>query len=67
MLIVARHLRVHESDRDRYVTGRAEAVNAASRADGWLDFAVSADAVDGRDDDTRDWVLAFDIAQYEIP
>jgi hypothetical protein len=46
MLIVAGHLKVHESDRDRYVADCAEAVVAARRADGCLDFAISADAVD---------------------
>jgi quinol monooxygenase YgiN len=46
MLIVAGHLMVRESDRDRYVADCAEAVVAARRADGCLDFAVSADAVD---------------------
>ena len=46
MLIVAGHLRVHESDRDRYVADCAAAVTAARNADGCVDFAVSADAVD---------------------
>lgn len=46
MIIVAGHLQVHESDRDRYVADCAPAVMAARRADGCLDFAVSADAVD---------------------
>jgi quinol monooxygenase YgiN len=46
MLIVAGHLRVHQSDRDRYVADCAAAVTAARNADGCLDFAVSADAVD---------------------
>jgi quinol monooxygenase YgiN len=46
MLIVAGHLRVHESDRDRYVADCAAAVTAARDAEGCLDFAVSADAVD---------------------
>jgi quinol monooxygenase YgiN len=46
MLIVAGHLKVRESDRDRYVADCAAAVTAARRAEGCLDFAVSADAVD---------------------
>lgn len=37
---------MQESDRDRYVADCAEAVVAARRAAGCLDFAVSADAVD---------------------
>ncbi|MGZ4276796.1 MAG: putative quinol monooxygenase [Solirubrobacteraceae bacterium] len=48
MLIVAGHLEVHESDRDRYVADCAAAVAAARSADGCLDFAVCADAVDPR-------------------
>ena len=48
MLIVAGHLIVAASDRDRYVADCAEAVAAAREADGCLDFAVSADAVDPR-------------------
>ena len=48
MLIVAGHLIVAASDRDRYVADCAEAVAAARAADGCLDFAVSADAVDPR-------------------
>jgi quinol monooxygenase YgiN len=46
MLIVAGHLTVAASDRDRYVADCAAAVTAARAADGCLDFAVSADAVD---------------------
>jgi quinol monooxygenase YgiN len=46
MLIVAGHLKVRESDRDRYVADCAAAVAAARSADGCLDFAVSADPVD---------------------
>jgi quinol monooxygenase YgiN len=48
MLIVAGHLIVHATDRDRYVADCAQAVAAARSADGCLDFAVSADAVDPR-------------------
>jgi len=46
MIIVAGHLKVEESDRDRYVADCAAAVVAARSAAGCLDFAVSADAVD---------------------
>ena len=46
MLIVAGHLVVHTSDRDRYVVDCVEAVAAARSADGCLDFAVSADALE---------------------
>ena len=48
MLIVAGHLIVSAADRDRYVADCAEAVAAARRAAGCLDFAVSADALDPR-------------------
>jgi quinol monooxygenase YgiN len=37
---------VRESDRDLYVADCAAAVIAARRAEGCLDFAISADAVD---------------------
>jgi quinol monooxygenase YgiN len=46
MIIVAGYLEVHESDRALYVAECAAAVTAARRADGCIDFAVSADAVD---------------------
>jgi quinol monooxygenase YgiN len=46
MLIVAGHLTVQASDRDRYVADCAAAVTAARTAPGCLDFAVSADPVD---------------------
>jgi quinol monooxygenase YgiN len=46
MLIIAGHIRVRESDRDRYVADCAEAVTAARETEGCLDFAVSADVVD---------------------
>jgi len=65
MIIVAGYLEVRESDRDRYVADCAEAVAAARRTDGCLDFAVSADAVDpGRVNvferwGTREALLAF--------
>ena len=48
MLIVAGHLTVDASVRDRYVADCAEAVAAARTAEGCLDFAVSADSVDPR-------------------
>src|ERR671918_398947 len=48
MIIIAGHLIIHPSDRDRYVADCAAAVAAARRAEGCLDFAVSADAVDPR-------------------
>jgi quinol monooxygenase YgiN len=65
MLIVAGHLTVRESDRDLYVADCAGAVIAARRAEGCLDFAVSADAVDPSRVNiferwlTRDLLLAF--------
>ena len=48
MLIVAGHLTVDATDRDSYVADCAAAVAAARNAEGCLDFAVSADAVDPR-------------------
>jgi quinol monooxygenase YgiN len=46
MIIVAGHLIVAASDRERYVADCAAAVAAARNSNGCLDFAVSADAVD---------------------
>jgi quinol monooxygenase YgiN len=43
MLIIAGHLTVDPSDRDRYVTECAEVVEHARRAPGCLDFALTAD------------------------
>jgi quinol monooxygenase YgiN len=48
MLIIAGHLIVEATDRDSYVADGAAAVAAARSAEGCLDFAVSADAVDPR-------------------
>ena len=48
MLIVAGHLIVDVSDRDRYVEDCVTAVRMARAAEGCLDFAVSADPVDPR-------------------
>lgn len=48
MLIIAGHLIVDATDRDNYVADCAAAVAAARSAEGCLDFAVSADAVDPR-------------------
>ena len=65
MIIVAGYLEVRESDRDRYVADCAAAVTAARRAEGCLDFAVSADAIDARRVNvferwqTRELLLAF--------
>ena len=47
-LTIGGHLVVNAADRDRYVADCAEAVAAARNGEGWLDFAVSADAVDPR-------------------
>jgi quinol monooxygenase YgiN len=48
MLIVAGHLIVNASDRDRYVEDCAPAVQMARSTSGCLDFAVCADSVDAR-------------------
>jgi quinol monooxygenase YgiN len=46
MIIVAGYLEVREFDRERYVAECGAAVTAARSADGCIDFAISADAVD---------------------
>lgn len=48
MLIIAGHLIVDATDRDTYVADCAAAAAAARSAEGCLDFAVSADAIDPR-------------------
>jgi quinol monooxygenase YgiN len=48
MIIVAGHLLLDESQRDRYVADCAAAVAAARGAQGCLDFAVFADSIDPR-------------------
>jgi quinol monooxygenase YgiN len=65
MLIIAGHLRVRESDRDRYVADCAVAVAAARDAEGCLDFAVSADAVDpGRVNIFERWQTREDLQAF---
>lgn len=47
MIIVAGHLRVDAGDREAFVAQSCEAVVAARRAGGCLDFVVAADPLDG--------------------
>src|SRR5680860_688160 len=54
MLIVAGYLRVVEAERDGFVNGSRVVVEQARRADGCLDFALSADLVE------PDRVLVFE-------
>ena len=46
MLVIAGHLVVDPNDRDRYVADCAAAVEAARKAPGCLDFALTADTLD---------------------
>lgn len=46
MLIVAGHLEVAPADRDAYVAECESVVEAARRADGCLEFSITADNVD---------------------
>lgn len=46
MLIVAGHLEVEHTDRDRYVSDCEPVVEQARRAPGCLDFAITADPLD---------------------
>ncbi|GAA1269689.1 antibiotic biosynthesis monooxygenase [Pseudonocardia aurantiaca] len=46
MLVIAGHLVVDPADRDRYVADCATVVEAARKASGCLDFALTADALD---------------------
>lgn len=46
MLIIAGHVRVDAPERDRYVEGCREVVDAARAAPGCLDFSITADPTD---------------------
>jgi quinol monooxygenase YgiN len=46
MVIIAGHVKIDASDRDRYVTAHTDLVRRARRAAGCLDVAISADALD---------------------
>jgi quinol monooxygenase YgiN len=46
MLVIAGHLMVDPTDRDRYVADCAAVVEAARKAPGCLDFALTADTLD---------------------
>lgn len=46
MVIVTGHLNVEPSEREDYLAGCVSAIEAARKAPGCLDFAVSADLVD---------------------
>jgi quinol monooxygenase YgiN len=65
MLIIAGHLLVDPADRDAYVADCDKVVEAARRAPGCLDFALTADTLDpGRIDVYERWesddeLLAF--------
>ena len=57
MVIVAGHLIVEPRERDDYVAGCRSVVEQARRADGCLDFGISADLVDdGRINVYERWV-----------
>jgi len=46
MVIIAGHVKIDASDRDRYVTAHTGLVRRARQAAGCLDVAISADALD---------------------
>ncbi|MDF2582246.1 MAG: hypothetical protein K0R33_889 [Mycobacterium sp.] len=46
MVIVAGHIIIDPAERDTYLSGCVGVVEAARRADGCLDFAISADLVE---------------------
>jgi quinol monooxygenase YgiN len=65
MLVIAGHLVVDHSDRDRYVADCAVAVEAARRAPGCLDFALTADPLDpGRVNVYERWETDEDLASF---
>lgn len=57
MVIVAGHITVEPQQRDAYLAGCVSVVEQARRADGCLDFAISADLLDsGRINIFERWV-----------
>lgn len=46
MVIVAGHITVDPEQRESYLAGRMSVVETARRADGCLDFAITADLID---------------------
>jgi quinol monooxygenase YgiN len=46
MVIVAGHINVEPAQRDSYLAGCGDVVDAARRAQGCLDFSIAADLVD---------------------
>jgi quinol monooxygenase YgiN len=46
MVVVAGHITVHPEQRDSYLAGCMSVVEKARRADGCLDFAITADLLD---------------------
>ena len=65
MVIVAGHLIVDASQRDDYLSGCVEVVREARNAEGCLDFAISADAIDpGRINILERWVSAAAVEAF---
>jgi len=65
MVIVAGHIIVEPAERETYLDGCAGVVQAARRADGCLDFAISADLVEsGRVNIFERWESQAAVEQF---
>ena len=65
MVIVAGHIVVHPGRREAYLAGCVEVVEAARRAPGCLDFAITADLVDpGRIVVLERWATQADVEAF---
>jgi quinol monooxygenase YgiN len=65
MVIVAGHLTVEPSQREDYLSGCVDVVREARKADGCLDFALSADLIDaGRINILERWESAAAVEAF---
>ncbi|MDA2804088.1 putative quinol monooxygenase [Nocardiopsis suaedae] len=65
MLIIAGHITVDPGDREEYLRGCADVVDQARKAEGCLDFSLSADLVDpGRIDIYERWESDAHLAAF---
>jgi quinol monooxygenase YgiN len=72
MVIVAGHITVDAEQRESYLAGCMSVVDKARRADGCLDFAITADLLDktfrssGPSNKQRAAMLSVSVAEYDI-
>ena len=72
MVIVAGHITVDAEQRESYLAGCMSVAEKARRADGCLDFAITADLLDktfrssGPSNKQRAAMLSVSVAEYDI-